>query len=62
MADTIEKPKESVFVDIEVKDLPLDLRKRHKARRRKLDKLSKQMSKIHEQGDKDINSLIKRAR
>ena len=57
----LENPgkNDSIFVDINVKDLPLDIQKRHRARRKKMDRLSKQIESVREQGEKDINTLIK---
>ncbi len=59
MPEVTKNIKDTIFVDIEVKDLPEDVQKRHRARKRKLDKLFKQEEKIRAEGDRDIRDLIK---
>jgi len=50
----------SVFASIKIKDLPKDIRAKHMARKKKIDKLDEQRSKLFREGEKDIESLVKR--
>lgn len=58
MPKNMPKIEDSVFVDIPVKELPPMIRKRHKKRQKKMDKLHEKLNVLHEEEKKDLLSMI----
>ena len=59
-AENPGKMEDTVFMELKVSKLPKDMQKRHKVRRKKIDKLHDQISDLGDEGRKDLESLADR--
>jgi len=58
IAEVKEPP--SIFMSIELKDLPPDVKARHLARKKKIDANHKENQRLNEEGEADVRKLVKR--
>ncbi len=60
IAERPVNPGDRVHVGLDLKDLPIQVRKDHRRRRKELDKLFKKEESIRKEGEEQIESLVRK--